>query len=64
MAKNYTKKKTIHSPLLLSQSCERLKGISRYIIIVNQPTAQPSIFHPTKLGIIITLYMHCLADAR
>ena len=46
----------IHSPLPLLPNCERLKGISRNIIIVNQPTAQPSTFHPKQFGIIITLY--------
>ena len=45
MARNCTKKTLIHSPLLLLPNCERLKGISRNIIIVNQPTARPSMFH-------------------
>ena len=54
MARNCTKKNNSLA-LLLRPHCERLKGISRYTIIVNQPTAQPSIFHPTKFGIIITL---------
>ena len=56
MARNRTKKTLIHSPLLLRPNCERLKGISRNILIVNQPTAQPSIFHPKQFGIIIMLY--------
>ena len=54
--KELYKKTLIHSPLLLRPNCERLKGISRNVTIVNQPTAKSSIFHPTQFGIIITFY--------
>ena len=47
---------TLNSPLLLHPICEWLKTVSRNIVIINQPTAQPSVFHRTKFGVIFTLY--------
>ena len=47
---------TLNLPLLLHPICERLKAVSRNTVIINQPTAQPSVFHRTKFGVIFTLY--------
>ena len=64
MARNCTKKKTlIHSPLLLRPNCERLKRISRNIVIVNQPT--PSLLSFIRHNLVLLLcFMRCLANAR
>ena len=53
LTRNFT---TLNSPLLLHPICERLKAVSRNIVIINQPTAQPSVFHRTKFGVVFTLY--------
>ena len=45
-----------YSPLPLHPICEWLKTVLRNIAIINQPTAQSSVFHWTKFGVNFTLY--------
>ena len=40
-------------------SCTQSANDSRNIIVINQPTAQPSVFHRTKFG-VFSHFMHCL----
>ena len=59
--KELYKKTLIHSPLLLRPNCERLKGISPNITIVNQLRSLLSFIRHNL--VLLLRFMHYLADA-